>query len=93
MSSSRDSEEEISSRTSEVAKNTNKRINEAFDISSHEKKRARKEVEADNKSANECEHLQFSKIVKLNVGGQFFSTSWETLTKDSGMYVCFQITR
>ena len=41
--------------------------------------------------AKKLEHVHFSKTLKLNVGGQLFSTSLETMKRDSGTYV-FELT-
>ncbi len=75
MSSSRDSEEDISSH---------KRFK--VDILNHETKGASSEPEADDDAAKKLEHVHFAKTLKLNVGGHLFSTSLETLTKDPGIY-------
>ncbi|KAL9951604.1 hypothetical protein ACROYT_G044299 [Oculina patagonica] len=77
MSLSGNPEDEISSHTSEVLKDVNKRVEEASDILNHQPKRVSKEQK-------KLEHVHFSKVVKLNVGGHFFATSLETLTKDPG---------
>ncbi|KAL9951568.1 hypothetical protein ACROYT_G044252 [Oculina patagonica] len=82
MSSLHNSEEEISSHSSEVLENANKRIREAFDMLNCETKRIRTELEAYDNAAKKLEQVHFSKIIKLNVGGCNFSTSLETLTKD-----------
>ena len=34
--------------------------------------------------ANKLEHVHFSKMLKLNVGGHLFSTSLSTVNKDPG---------
>ena len=44
-------------------------------------------MDAFDEAANKLEHVHFSKVVKLNVGGHIFSTSLETLTKDPGTYI------
>ncbi len=86
MSSTRKSEEEISSYSSEVLEDVKKRIKEAYDILNDETKRVRKEPEVVDETAKKLEHIHFSKMVKLNVGGHLFSTSLETLKKDSGIF-------
>ncbi|XP_078354270.1 uncharacterized protein LOC144638853 [Oculina patagonica] len=83
-SSSRNSEEEISSHGSKVLEDVNKHINEAFDLLHRETNRVRKEMEALDEAAKKLEHIHFSKMVKLNVGGHLFSTSLATLNKDPG---------
>ena len=79
------SEEEISSHTVEVLEDVNKRVREVFDILNSETNRVSKQMEALDEGAKMLEHVQFSKTLKLNVGGHIFSTSLETLTKDPGM--------
>lgn len=86
MSSSRKSEEEESSSDrSEVLDDVNQRVKEVFDILNRETNRVRKEMDALDEAAKKLEHVHFSKMVKLNVGGHLFSTSVETLTKDPGI--------
>ena len=79
MSSSRNWEKGISSRSSEGLKDVQRRVKDV-EISNHEAKRVRKEHEAHDETAKN----QFPKVVKLNVGGHLFSTSLETLNKDPG---------
>ena len=59
-------------------------IKEVFDILKRETLRVRKEKQTLHAMANKLEHVHFAKTIKLNVGGQYFTTSLETLTKDSG---------
>ena len=84
MSSSSNSEKEISPLNSEVLEDVNKRVKDVFDILNRETNRVRKEMEALDEAAKKLEHVHFSKMLKLNVGGHLFSTSLATLTKDSG---------
>ena len=86
-SSSRNSdhEEETSSNGSEVLENGNKRVQGGSDILNRETKRVRR-LETLDESAKNSEHVYFPKMVKLNIGGHFFSTSLETLTKDPGTF-------
>ena len=84
MSSSPKSEEEISFHSSEVLEDVNKRVKDVLDILNRETNRVRKEMEALDEAAKKLEHVHFSKMVKLNVGGHFFSTSLATLNKDPG---------
>ncbi|KAL9951567.1 hypothetical protein ACROYT_G044251 [Oculina patagonica] len=84
MSSSRTSEEQIDSESSEELEDVNKRVKEVFDILNRQTNRVRKEMAALDEAAKKLEHVHFSKMVKLNVGGHLFSTSLETLTKDPG---------
>ena len=79
MSSSRNWEKNINSRSSEGLEDVEKRVKDV-DITSREAKRVRMEHEAHD----EAEKNHFPKMVKLNVGGHFFSTSLATLTKDPG---------
>ena len=44
----------------------------------------RKEKEAFDSVAKKLDHVHFDSTVKLNVGGQYFTTSLQTLTKDTG---------
>ena len=42
----------------------------------------RKEKEAFESAATKLKHVHFASTIKLNVGGQYFTTSLETLKKD-----------
>ena len=84
MSSSPKSEEEINSQSSEVLEDVNKRVKDVFDILNRETNRVRKEMDSLDEAAKKLEHVHFSNMVKLNVGGHFFSTSLATLNKDPG---------
>ncbi|XP_078354268.1 uncharacterized protein LOC144638851 isoform X2 [Oculina patagonica] len=84
MSSSRNSKEEDSTPSDEALQKASHHMKELFDILKHETDRVRMEKEALDEAAKKLEHVHFSKMVKLNVGGHFFSTSLETLTKDAG---------
>ena len=88
MSSSRKSEEEstLPEHGDEALVAANSYIKEAFDILKREEIKVRKEKEAFDEVAKKMEHVHFSKMVVLNVGGHFFSTSLATLTKDPGMF-------
>ena len=74
----------------EALEEANNYIKEAFDILKRETIKVRKEKEAFDEVAKKIEHVHFSKMVMLNVGGHFFSTSLSTLNKDPGMFQ-FQI--
>ena len=65
-------------------KELHKHINDVYDILKHETNKLRKEKEAFDEVAKKLEHVQFSKMLKLNVGGHMFTTSLETMTKDPG---------
>lgn len=56
-----------------------------FDILTNETSKVRKQKEAFDEAVKKLEHVHFSEMVNLNVGGHLFSTSLETLTKDPGM--------
>ena len=86
MSSSRNSEEQISSHSSEVLEEVNKYVKKAFALLDRETNRVRKEMEAFDEAAKKLEHVHFSKMVKLNVGGHRFETSLATLNKDPGTF-------
>ena len=68
----------------EALDKVNKRIKDAFDILKRETNRLRKERNAFDEVAKKLEHVHFSSMLKLNVGGHFFSTSLATMTKDPG---------
>jgi len=86
MSSSRDLEEEGSPPGEEAFVKVNNYIKEVFEILKHETTKVRKERDAFDEVAKKLEHVHFSKLVKLNVGGHLFSTSLETVNKDPGMF-------
>ena len=44
------------------------------------------EEEALDEAAKKLEHVHFSTILKLNVGGHLFSTTLATLNNDAGMF-------
>ena len=89
MSSSHALAEKGSSLGEESFEKVNSYIKAVFDILKHEKNKVRKERDAFDEVAKKLEHVHFSKLVKLNVGGHHFSTSLETLTKDPGMFLTF----
>ena len=70
----------------EALEAANHYIKEAFDILKNETIKVRKEKEAFDEVAKKIEHVHFSKMVMLNVGGHFFSTSLATLNKDPGTF-------
>ena len=55
---------------------------EACEIFQREAARLRQEQEAIDSMSKKLEHVHFSSTVKLNVGGHYFATSVQTLTKD-----------
>ena len=85
MSSPRKSEEEDNSSSDEALEEVNSHIREAFEILKRETKKVRMEKEALDEAAKKLEHVHFSAMLKLNVGGHLFSTSLATLNKDPGI--------
>ena len=88
MSSSRGTkrkkEEEVNSDGYGALEEVNSHVKEAFAILERETVKVRKEMEAFDAVAKKLEHVHFLKTLKLNVGGQIFSTSLETMKKDPG---------
>ena len=84
MSEYNSSDEEIDPPSDEAFASANSLIKEAYDILKGQAKRVQKEKEAFDSVAKKLEHVHFAKTIKLNVGGQYFTTSLETLTKDPG---------
>ena len=86
--SSRNSEEDREDSTPGDAahRKANDYIKELFSLLKHETDKARREWEVYYEAAKKLERKHFSKTVKLNVGGHFFSTSLDTLTKDPGVF-------
>ena len=62
----------------------NKHTDDVYDILKWETNKLRKEKEAFDEVAKKLDHVHFSKMLKLNVGGHMFTTSLETMTKDPG---------
>ena len=84
MSSSRDPEEEMTADGYGALQEVNSHVKEVFAILKRETVKVRKEMEAFDAVAKKLKHVHFSKTLKLNVGGQLFSTSLETMKKDPG---------
>ena len=61
-----------------------KHIDDVYDILKRETNKLRKEKEAFDEVAKKLDHVHFSKMLKLNVGGHMFTTSLKTMTKDAG---------
>ena len=59
-------------------------MKKAYDIMRKEAEDVRKEKEAFESVAKKLEHVHFSSTIELNVGGQHFTTSLQTLSKDTG---------
>lgn len=87
-SKSRKSEEELQSDQDQALHEANKHVKDLFAILKRETNKLRQEREAFDEAAKKLEHVHFSKTLKLNVGGQLFSTSLETMKKDPGT-CCF----
>ena len=79
-------DEEVASESDGALEEVNSHIKEVFDILKRETLKVRKEMQAFDKVAKKLEHVHFAKTLKLNVGGQLFSTSLETMKKDPGMF-------
>ncbi|XP_068680955.1 uncharacterized protein [Montipora foliosa] len=77
-------EKDFASDRERAVEAVNGHIKEVFDILSCETLKLRKEMEAFDAVAKKLKHVNFPKTLKLNVGGQIFSTSPETMRKDSG---------
>ena len=77
---------EDTSPSDEALEEVNNHIKEVFEILKRETKKVRVEKEALNEAAKKLEHVHFSTMLKLNVGGHLFSTSLSTLNKDPGMF-------
>ena len=84
MSSSPKSENVEDSPRDGAFEELHKHINDVHDILKRETNKLRKEKEAFDEVAKKLEHVHFSKMLKLNVGGHMFTTSLETMTKDPG---------
>ena len=84
MSSSPKSENVEDSPRDGAFEELHKHINDVHDILKRETNKLRKEKEAFDEIARKLEHVHFSKMLKLNVGGHMFTTSLETMTKDPG---------
>ena len=83
MSSSTNSSEKESSHSKEALEEAKKYVKDALNILNRETSRTHKE-DALDEVATKLEHVHFSEMVKLNVGGHLFSTSLATLNKDPG---------
>ena len=79
-------EDEIASQSEEALEEVNSHIKEVFDILKRETLKVRKEMETFDTVAKKLKYVHFSKTLKLNVGGQLFSTSLETMKKDPGSF-------
>ena len=83
--SPRNMEEDIPENESGGAlEEVNSHIKAVFEILNSETIKVRKEMKSFDTMAKKLKHVHFSKTLKLNVGGQLFSTSLETMKKDPG---------
>ena len=58
-------------------------MKKAYDIMKKQALDVRKEKEAFDSVAKKLKHVHFASVLKLNVGGTEFTTSLQTLTKDT----------
>ena len=86
MSSSSNAGKEISPHSGVVLEDVNKRVKDVVDILNRETNRVRREMEDLDEAAKKLEHVHFSKMLKLNVGGHLFSTTLATLNNDPGEF-------
>ena len=78
-------EKDVSENESDRAlEEVNSHIKAVFEILNSETTKARKEMKAFDTMAKKLKHVHFSKTLNLNVGGQLFSTSLDTMKKDPG---------
>ena len=75
---------DIDSEVKEDLAEVNHHMNEVFGILKRKISRLRMEKEAFASVAKKLNHVHFSKTLKLNIGGQLFTTSLETIKKDPG---------
>ena len=75
--------DEMDPPSSEAFSSVDSLIKKTYEILSTEAKRVREEREAFESVAKKLEHVHFNKMIELNVGGQHFTTSLETLRKDA----------
>ena len=82
----RDSDDSVDFTDEGELAEVNSLVKKIFDILNRETSRVRKEKEAfdDVLVAKKLEHVHFSKKLRLNIGGQLFTTSLETMKKDPG---------
>ena len=77
-------EEKIATPSHEALQEALDLMKKAYDIMKEQAVDVRKEREAFDSVAKKLEHVHFASTIKLNVGGQYFTTSLQTLTKDTG---------
>ena len=59
-------------------------MKKAYEIMNQQAVDLHREKETFESVAKKLEHVHFASTIKLNVGGQHFTTSLQTLTKDTG---------
>ena len=59
-------------------------MKKAYEVMNQQAIDVRKEKEALESVAKKLEHVHFASTITLNVGGQRFTTSLQTITKDKG---------
>jgi len=79
-----DNEEKIDTPSYEALEEALDHMKIAYDIMKQQALDVRKEKEAFDSVAKKLEDVHFASTIKLNVGGQHFTTSLQTLTKDPG---------
>ena len=79
-----DDEKQIDAPSYEALEEALGFMKKAYDIMKQQAADVRKEKEAFESVAKKLEHVHFASTVTLNVGGQHFTTSLQTLTKDPG---------
>ena len=79
-----DNEEKIDTPSYEALEEALDFMKKAYDIMKQQALDVRKEKEAFESVAKKLEHVHFASTIKLNVGGQHFTTSLQTVTKDPG---------
>ena len=77
-------EEKIATPSHEAFQEALDLMKKAYDIMKEQAVDVRKEREAFDSVAKKLEHVHFASTIKLSVGGQYFTTSLQTLTKDTG---------
>ena len=77
-------EERIQAASSGVLEEAVDFMKKAHELMNQQALDLRQEKEAFESVAKKLDHVHFASTIKLNVGGQYFTTSLQTLTKDKG---------
>ena len=77
-------EEKIETTSCEVLDEAFDFMKKAHELINQQALDVRKEKEAFDSVAKKLDHVHFASTIKVNVGGQYFTTSLQTLTKDKG---------